>query len=323
MLSIIIVNYRSWEVLKDCLTALAAGGDEDLEVIVVDNCSDDGRLGAFAGQFPSVRFIESDRNGGFAHGCNLGAGQAHGGHLLFMNPDVIPEPGQVSALLEIKLANPDVAILGARQVDARGRTQKAFDVFPDLLTWYKSVKSLLRVLRPSRFPNPRRPGKGLLGVDWVSGSILLIGRSEFERLGRWCEEYWMYVEDCDLCYTARRQGLEVAFSHDVSFVHLHGGASRRTPEITATTKAETVISKHVFIRRHSSGMRRVLNHAIVASKSLAPLAVYGLLDLLTLRRVRPVNRRASKLPGLLRYYAGAPWSRGWCSPRAPLPEHFR
>ena len=75
-------------------------------------------------------------------------------------------------------------------------------MFPDLLTWYKSVKTLLRVIRPGRFPNPRREYAGLIDVDWVGGSILLVSREHFDHLGGWCEDYWMYVEDCDLCYVA-------------------------------------------------------------------------------------------------------------------------
>jgi GT2 family glycosyltransferase len=315
-LSIVIVNFRSWDCLDDCLRALGntmlTGG---VEIVVVDNCSADGRLPAFSAQFPQVRFVESQRNGGFAYGCNLGARHARGAHLLFMNPDVIAQPESVMALLGTKLDHPEIAILGACQLDGRGRLQKAFDVFPDLLTWYKSVKAVLRVARPARFPNPRRPHSGLFEVDWIGGSIVLLSRADFDRLGGWCEEFWMYAEDCDLCYRAWQSGMRVAVTFDVTFVHLHGGASRQTAEITAATKAETVVSKHVFIRRHSRGARRLLNHAIVASKTLLPLLGWAALDLLTLRRIGALRRRIVKLPALGRYYAGAPWTRGWRSHR--------
>jgi GT2 family glycosyltransferase len=310
-LSIIIVNYRSWDSLERCLQSLVADGRH--QVIVVDNASGDGKLTQVASRYPMVEFHESPVNGGFAHGCNQGAGKARGELLLFMNPDVLAEPAQVEALAEFRRAHPTYAICSARQVDANGRLQKAFDVFPDLLTWFKSVKSLLRLLRPSRFPNPYRELSGPVECDWVSGSIFLIGRAEFEQLGGWCESYWMYMEDCDLCFQARSQGLKVAYTPHVSFVHLHGGASRQTPEVTVRTKTETVISKHVFIDRHSRGFRNPANHLIVAVKSLVPLAVYSLLDLLTLHLVSPLKTRSRMFLGLLGYYRGSPGSRQWRS----------
>ena len=123
-LSIVIVNFRSWDCLEDCLSALGGAlAAEGVEIIVVDNCSADGRLPSFSAQFPHVRFVESQRNGGFASGCNLGARNARGTHLLFMNPDVVAQPASVMALLATKLGHPEIAILGARQFDGKGRLQ--------------------------------------------------------------------------------------------------------------------------------------------------------------------------------------------------------
>jgi GT2 family glycosyltransferase len=315
-LSIITVNYRSWGHLENCLGALFDGaGSTEFQVIVVDNHSADGRLDEYRRRFPQVEFIESDRNGGFSHGCNLGARTARGDQLLFMNPDVLATPAQVRELSAALRRNPDIAILSSVQLDAAGRRQKAFDVFPELWTWFKPLKALLRVVLPRRYPDPRKEHHAALDCDWVSGSLLLIRREHFDALGGWSEDYWMYMEDCDLCYRARSRGLRVAFVPQPVFIHVHGGASRRTPAITALTKIETTISKHVYVRRHSRGLRSFLNHAIVATTTLLPQLLYGLVDLLTLHRIGSLKTRARTLAGLLAYYLGAPWRRGWCSSR--------
>ena len=79
-ISIVIVNYKSWNDLKDCLQSIITINSSKftLETIVVDNQSNDGRLEEFKTLFPSILFIENSGNNGFANGCNLGASNAKG-----------------------------------------------------------------------------------------------------------------------------------------------------------------------------------------------------------------------------------------------------
>ncbi len=302
-LSIIIVNYRSWSFLEDCLAGLLSDPQAgDWQIIVVDNHSCDGELENFSRRFDRVSFIANSRNGGFAFGCNTGAGIASGKRLLFLNPDVMVRPGEVPALLAAADRHPDVAILTATQVNAKDQVQKAWDVFPNLLTYFKSVKSVMRKLVPAYYPDPRAGQKDLVYCDWVSGSILLIKREDFDDLGGWCEDYWMYAEDCDLCYLAHARGLRVACTPDVRFVHLHGGASRQNREITVLTKCEAIISKHVFNHRHRTGIQRALNHLFISLSAVPELMLWSVLNLLTLHRINALTIRSSMLLRILGHY---------------------
>lgn len=317
-LSIIIVNYRSWDCLASCLEGLMEeGNNPDWEVIVVDNRSGDGRLQEFRARFPTVRFVENPRNGGFAYGCNRGAGLASGENLLFLNPDVIAGPDSVRELLERKHKNPDIAILSASQVDARGRPRKVFDVFPDKLTWFRTTKFLLRRLSPRRYPDPRRAFTGLLDCDWVSGSVFMIGRDDFHRLRGWREDYWMYVEDCDLCLRAARQGMRVACCGDVRVTHYHGGASRQNFSISVLTRTEAAISKHLFVHLNYRGLNRVVNHFCVFLAVVPKLLIYSLLDLLTLRRSETLRTRSGVLFGLFGHYGRVLRRKNWRSSQVP------
>lgn len=321
-LSIIIVNYRSWESLEKCLESLRdEASEQPWEVIVVDNHSNDGRLQDFAARHVSVRFIESDWNSGFAAGCNQGAAQGSAPTLLFLNPDVIAEPGSIRALLNVKLKSPDIVILSASQVDARGRLGKVFDMFPDKLTWFRSVKYLLRRLRPDRYPNPRQPFTGLLDCDWVSGSVFMISRVDFGRLGGWREDYWIYSEDRDLCLRARRTGGRVVCSGDIRLIHAHGGASRQNESISTLARTEAIISKHLFVHLNFCGLDRAVNHACVFASVVPGLVLSGLLDLLTLRRLKTLNGRSGVLLGLFRHYVQALRSGDWRSSRVAAREY--
>lgn len=319
LISIVIVNYRSWDHLGQCLESLLASeGRSTLEheIIVVDNDSADGRFEAFADRFPRVAFHANSGNHGFAHGCNLGARHAQGDLLLFLNPDVVADLTQIERMVEVRRQHPEVAILSARQIGRSGRAQKAFDAFPGPFTSFSPVRTALRLLRPSAYPNPRGRHRDLVHCDWVSGSLLLIGAADFERLGGWSEDFWMYMEDTDLCTRARERGMTVAFTPVAEFVHLHGGASRQNDEITAITKSEAVISKHVYISKHFTGRGASFFHAVVALKRLSVLALSGLLDRLTFRAFRHLRDRSQMLRILWAYYARSLRSGTWLSSRS-------
>jgi GT2 family glycosyltransferase len=313
-LSIIIVNYRSWDCLSECLDGLGKGeGENPWEIIVVDNQSGDGRLAEFVERYPRVRFLENERNGGFSYGCNRGARLATGETLLFMNPDVVANSESIRKLLGIKLAHPEIAILTARQVNGKGRVAKSFDVFPDKLTWFKWAKSLQRKLQPGRFPDPRRAFPGLLQCDWVSGSVLMIGREAFDHLGGWREDYWMYLEDCDICLRAKIAGLPSACTGDVQVIHHHGGASRRDFETSVLTRTESIVSKHLYNHLNNRGFNRFINHLCIFSASVPRLSVMSILDLLTYRQVVVFKTRTRVLGGLMRHYMRVLRSRDWRS----------
>ena len=319
-LSIVTVNYRCWDHLRTALDGLLTANqfDEgDWEFIIVDNASGGNELEQFRERYGKVQFLENAGNLGFASANNLGARNAKGEYLLFMNPDVVADPTHVEKLIQEKEAHPEIALLTATPFDGRGRLQKSFDQFPDLLTYFRTVRSLMRKLLPGRYPDPRQQRDEIVRCDWISGSLLMLSREDFERLGGWSEDYWMYAEDIDICRRAADLGMARALTPSAQFTHLHGGASRRDPEVTLITKSEVMISAHVYIRRHFKGVHQLANHVIVGLRNLVPLLVGGLANLLTLGQVPSIHLRGRLLGALLGYYARVATSGNWLSQRAP------
>jgi GT2 family glycosyltransferase len=209
-----------------------------------------------------------------------------------------------------------VALLAPRQVDSNGRPQKVYDDFPDLANQSKILKALLRILWPSRYRTLPTNRSSLIYCDWITGSCLLVSREDFDAIGGWSEDYWMYAEDADLCRRAEYMGMRVACAPNVQIVHAHGGSSRINVEVKAMTKLEVIISKHVYAHEHFSGARRHMMHFLIAALRLPSLAIAALLNLLTLRLVPGLRVRGKMLAGLLKYYAGVRKSGSWLSPRA-------
>ena len=315
-LSIITVNYRSWDHLEAALSALQADFPPDWEIIVVDNESDSAALAGFSTCYPWVTFVANPNNSGFGFGCNLGVAKATGTQLLFMNPDVVASQESLRQLMRVKENHDDIAILAPRQISGSGKAQKVFDDFPSLLNQSKTLKSLLRILLPSVFPNPRAKYDSLVYCDWVTGSVLLIDRSDFDAIGGWSEDYWMYVEDADLCRKAHDKGMRVAYTPAVEVTHAHGGSSRLNVDVKSMTKLEVIISKHVYTQRHTRGAERWLTHLLIMLLRLPMLLLAAILDVFTLRRVPVLRVRSKMLAGLVQYYFGVLRGGSWLSPRA-------
>ena len=314
-LSIVTVNYKSWGHLEAALNAMAVGFPSDWEMIVVDNESNPDDFNQFSSRFPWVTFVANSENSGFGCGCNIGVDKASGESLLFMNPDVIANVRDIQALKSIKEQH-NLGIVAPQQTSPAGKPQKVFDDFPSLLNQSKTLKAVLRLLLPSKFKDPRKTYSKLTYCDWVTGSVLLIDRDDFDAIGGWTEDYWMYVEDADLCRKAHDIGLSVAFAPDVKVVHAHGGSSRLNVAVKSMTKIEVIISKHVYTRNHTRGLTRWLTHASIVVLRLPPLLLAALLDLLTLRQIPILRVRSRMLGGLTKYYAGVISGGSWLSPRA-------
>ncbi|MFQ6672458.1 MAG: glycosyltransferase family 2 protein [Candidatus Tectimicrobiota bacterium] len=114
LVSVIIVTWNNADEIAACLESVEAQSHRPLEVIVIDNASDDGTAEVVAKAFPHVQVCRNEHNGGFSRGCNQGIGLATGDFLLFLNPDARLAPSYVARLLEGLRADPSVGSAGGK-----------------------------------------------------------------------------------------------------------------------------------------------------------------------------------------------------------------
>lgn len=252
--------------------------NHDLEIIVVDNHSDDEQSQGFIKDNPDVRVYSSEGNFGYSHGCNQGALHARGNWLLFMNPDVLADWKSLSRLLNAATTDSVHAIYTARQLNEAGRLQRSFAPFTSPITFSPLVRALIRFTNISKHPYSRdicRESEKVLTVDWVSGSLLLISRDNFEQIRGWDEDYWLYCEDEDLCKRAYNAGLLSAQYCGATFIHSHGSSTRANPEIRVLSKSEAIISKYLYISKHFNGSEKVLAMVSMTAIQLSKLLIWG------------------------------------------------
>ena len=275
-LSIVIVNYKTWENLSLCLESILKQSEIEIKVIVVDNNSKDNQISFFKQKYDWVHWIENSQNFGFAKACNIGASLIKSKWSLFLNPDTILESNSMSSLIKYCDVNSEHRIIGIKQFDQNKNHTNSFGVFLNFWTLSGIIRSLIRIKKGSyRSMNL----KEIANPDWISGSFVLIRKKDFDLLNGWDENYWMYYEDMDLCKRAEKFNLKVSLLNNWSCIHFHGRSSKKNNEIKIITKSEVIVSSHIFLEKHSKKSIKYLNHLLLITLQLIELLITGLFPL--------------------------------------------
>ena len=235
-LSIIIVNWNTRELLKDCLKSIEAKTRQvNYEVIVVDNSSTDGSPEMVSEVFPDVNLIENKENPGFARANNQGLAASKGKYVLFLNPDTKILSNALDGMIQFLENNEEYGAVGCRLVTSDGNIQfTCARAFPTLLNQLSEFLFFHRL-----FPRQRRfstveifywDHRDSREVDCLSGACILVRGNLIRDIAGFSEEYYMYAEDVDLCYRIRKLGWKIYYLAEESILHIGGAASRQREE---------------------------------------------------------------------------------------------
>lgn len=252
-ISVVIVSYRTREVLRDCLHSVQQHGVPGMTVIVVDNDSRDGSAEMVRSKFPAVRLIQNATNAGFAVANNQGIDQSDGEFVLLLNSDTVVLPGALAAMVEFLEAYPDAdaGAVGCRLLSPDGTIQASAgrDAKPGLIRLFLRLTGLSHLLTDEvrRFLRRTRSASAVnalgscldsyvqdlspMEVETVSATCLLLRRKALAEVGRLDERFFMYLEDLDYCIRLRRAGWKLYYLPAVQIIHLgeksSGGRMRR------------------------------------------------------------------------------------------------
>jgi len=316
-ISVIIVNYKGWSYLKNCLDSVVniKSTSFTFEIIVIDNCSNDGHLSTFQSGFNSVNFYKNTVNNGFANACNLGAAKASGKYLLFLNPDTIANAEALEKMLQTARDNSDIGALSCVQVNQKGKLHDYKKVFLSLGTLFGFFRIFYRIINKNSLNKQFDTSKEIVYPDWISGSVVFISRQWFDKIEGWCDDYWMYFEDVDLCKRLSDKGTKIAMLQNVTIKHYHGGSTRINYDVKALTKAEVIKSRHVYIHKYFKGKNRFLMQLISMKLQLFSKLIFGILGVLFFfLKSAPLHRKLFK--EIYLYYFSLPFTTAWLSKRS-------
>ena len=228
--------------------------------------------------YPVVRVLLLPENLGFAKACNIGAKNASGDYLLFLNPDVTFKPRDIAKLISFVIKNPDIGVAGPKFLNQDGSLQLSactrispWSVLIGAPLLFKIARII--TLKPKIIGHVYSPimHERIIYPDWILGACLLFRREAFEKVGGFDERFFMYCEEMDLCLRVKQAGYQVIYYPACSIVHYGGKSAAQVPLKTAFRRA---YSEFLFFEKHNG---RLIGWAHVLINIFGNLVKAGLL----------------------------------------------
>lgn len=251
-LSIIIVNWNTRDILRDCLASVfEQGGEIDFEVIVIDNASTDGSVEMVKKDFPQVTLIENSQNRGFAAANNQGIDISIGRYVLLLNSDTVVLDNAIAKTVSFADSHSKAAIVGCRVLNPDQTLQPTCFMFPSILNMLLSSTHLYKLFPKSKFFGRERMTwwnrNDIREVDVVTGCFMLVRQDVIKKVGSMDEQFFMYGEETDWCYRFKQAGWKILFTPFAEIIHL-GGQSAEKKAVTMIVQIRKSILQ--FMKKH-------------------------------------------------------------------------
>lgn len=239
-LSIIIVNYRTYQLTKQTIESVIDGKHPfNYDIYLVDNASDDGSLEKLEEDFQEetsdglIKFIANPENKGFSHANNRAIKESESKYVLLLNSDTVVQGDCLDKCLDYMAGDKQIGALGCKILLPGGNLDKACRrSFPTPTVSFYRMTGLSKLFPKSkrfgRYNLTYRDENGTYEVDSLSGAFMLVRREAIEEVGLLDEDFFMYGEDIDWCYRIKEVGWKVVYLADATITHFKGGSGRQS-----------------------------------------------------------------------------------------------
>ncbi|MBU0598337.1 glycosyltransferase family 2 protein [Patescibacteria group bacterium] len=248
-LSIVIVNYNSRGLLRQCLKSLLknlAQSDLQYKVVVVDNSSRDGSVEMVRESFANVRLIPLQENKGYAKGVNIGIKSIECRYYLVLNMDTtIVQDRAIERMVAFMDTHNNVGLAGPKLINPNGTTQVSCCTFPKFqfpmyrrmfIRNFSFAKKSMRDYLMLDWDH-----KSTIPVDWVIGTGMIIRNEAIKQVGLMDERFFMYFEDVDWCRRFWDSDWHVYYISDIEIVHYYSRDSAKRMGVMSIFKKQTRI----------------------------------------------------------------------------------
>ena len=227
-LSIIIVSYKVKYFLEQCLASVQrAMVGLQAEVFVVDNYSEDGTVEYLQPKYSFARFIQNEKNLGFAKANNIALKLCKGEYVLFLNPDTIIPENILKDCIAFFQTHTDAGAIGVQMLDGSGSfLPESKRAFPSAIVSFCKLSGLAALFPKSSLFNKYALGNldkdGLHEIDIISGAFMMSRNDLLQKLNGFDESFFMYGEDIDLSYRLEKTGYKNYYLGNLKIVHFKG-----------------------------------------------------------------------------------------------------
>jgi len=231
-ISIVIINYNTRKITYQCLEAIyksfrsyKSNAEPSFEIILIDNASDKDDSAIYFAEYSkkhrNIIFVANPTNGGFGPANNQGVKLAQGHYIFLLNSDTIVLKDAIQKLFAFYKKNENTKhFIGPKLLNKDMTSQASAASFYTLPVIFGSL-----FLRGDYWGLTRSSPKEMRRVDWVSGAAIMTKKEYFEKAGGFDETLFMYMEEVDLLYRAKKLGMNAYFYPKVKIVHLGSASS--------------------------------------------------------------------------------------------------
>jgi GT2 family glycosyltransferase len=243
-LSVVIINYNTFTLTSNCIRSVIEHTKlAEYEITVVDNASSEADADIFLLEFPQIRLIKSDKNGGFACGNNLGIEKATGDYILLLNSDTLLQDDTISKCINVMQQRNDIGVLGCRMTYPDGGIQYSARRFRSISWELLDLFRFIPLLMPYRKRANRMLGKYFrhdadIECDWVNGAFFLFPKKVLEQMpGKKLDDrFFMYAEDQLWCEQIKNLGYKIIFYSGSTIVHINSGSTDLSKQLALRKK---------------------------------------------------------------------------------------
>jgi N-acetylglucosaminyl-diphospho-decaprenol L-rhamnosyltransferase len=268
-ISVILVSYNTMEMTRKALSLLfSSSHDLEMEVFIIDNASKDDSVAMLRREFPGVTLIENTENVGFGRANNQALPLIHGRYVLLLNTDAFVEADSIAKTVQYMDDNPQSGILGAKFLGRNGELQPSCRFFPTPWNIFLKRSGLDRFIKQVRMVDDLSwDHASVRNCDWVPGCYFLVRKEVIDQVGLFDPRYFLYYEEIDLCFAAKRRGWHVTYYPYTSVVHLGGESAKHEGEITSKSQQieSLQIESELLYFRKNHGVMGVLQHMLLNS----------------------------------------------------------
>lgn len=290
--SIIIVNYNTKQLLKDCLNSIYEHTkDIDFEIIVSDNGSKDGSVEMIKTEFRQVILIENNANLGFGKANNRALAVAKGKYIFYLNSDTILLNNAVKLFFDYFEENKEkenIGALGCNLLDKQGNINASYASYPNFNGKIKDLihanyglwKHIFFKIIHKKIENTGKHKsiyeKKIGEVGFIIGADLFIENNEFAKFD---EKYFLYLEETDLEWNLyKKTGKKCYLIEGPKIIHLEGESSKETKklpyyDLTSFSGRCKCISRVYYCKKNYSRFKSFIIKILTLLLWLNPLII--------------------------------------------------
>jgi len=269
-LSIVIVNWNSWDYLQKCLISIMENTDELIyEIIIVDNCSSDNSVENIAVFFPGVILIKNENNVGFPKANNQAFRIAHGRYFLMLNPDTIIKNNTLQQSLGVLKNDDSIGCVGVKTLKGNGEILlSCARSFPTIWSKFWQIFYFDTIFPKSKFLESSDMGywdhNNSCDVDLLHGGYMMFPKSIYSKLGGLDERVPMFYEDIEYCCRIKKAGFRIYYLADVEIVHFVGiSRSKADKKWSVNITKFYCEANYLYFLEHGGGSQKALFYVLM------------------------------------------------------------